>query len=245
VLERLLPPGVHCAESFGDVPEDLRGLFPAEAALVARAVVGRRAEFATARGCARRALAALGVPPAPLLPGTRGAPVWPEGTVGSITHCSGYRASAVARHDTAASVGIDAEPDAPLPRGMLEVVAGPAERSALAALTREAPSLPWGRLLFSAKESVYKAWFPLTGRPVDFADAEVLLRTDPGARSTGAFTARMLVPGPPGATLFHGRWAAATGLLLTAIVVPPLPPGQVRDIPSPAPSAAPPLPPRP
>jgi 4'-phosphopantetheinyl transferase EntD len=228
VLERLLPPGVRCAESFGDVPEDLRGLFPAEAALVARAVASRRAEFATARGCARRALTALGEPPAPLLPGPRGAPLWPEGTVGSITHCPGYRGAAVARHGTAASVGIDAEPDAPLPRGMLDVIAGPAERDALAALTRELPSLPWGRLLFSAKEAVYKAWFPLTGRPVDFADAEVLLRTDPGARTTGTLTARMLVPGPPGATLFRGRWAAAAGLLLTSIVVPPLPPAPVE-----------------
>ena len=95
MISEILPAGVECAEAFGDPPE--AALFPAEEALLARAVQKRRREFATGRHCARSALGALGVGPAPILPGQAGAPQWPSGIVGSITHCAGYRAAAVAR----------------------------------------------------------------------------------------------------------------------------------------------------
>ena len=49
-----------------------------------------------------------------------------------------------------------------------------------------APAICWDRLLFSAKESVYKAWFRATGRWLGFEDAEVTI--DPVAR---AFHARL------------------------------------------------------
>lgn len=75
----------------------------------------RQREFATARSCARTALARLGVPPVPVLASPRGAPRWPAGVVGSITHCDGYRAAAVAYTRDVVSLGIDAEPDEPLP----------------------------------------------------------------------------------------------------------------------------------
>ncbi|WP_158717200.1 4'-phosphopantetheinyl transferase family protein [Streptomyces sp. NRRL F-4474] len=77
------------------------------------AVAARRREFATVRRCARQSLAALGIPPMPLLPGERGAPLWPRGTVGSMTHCLGYRAAAAARADEITALGIDAEPHQP------------------------------------------------------------------------------------------------------------------------------------
>ncbi|WP_423832395.1 hypothetical protein [Streptomyces manipurensis] len=70
----------------------------------------RRAQFATARACARRALAGLGREPVALLPGPGGAPQWPSGVVGSITHCEGYRAAVAAPAGVVAALGIDAEP---------------------------------------------------------------------------------------------------------------------------------------
>jgi 4'-phosphopantetheinyl transferase EntD len=77
----------------------------------------------------------------------------------------------------------------------------------------------WDRLLFSAKESVYKAWFPLAGRWLGFEEAVITI--DPAA---GVFTARLLVPGPVTGgrplTGFSGRWTAGHGLVLTAIAVP-------------------------
>jgi 4'-phosphopantetheinyl transferase EntD len=120
VMEKILPASVVSAEAFTD-PDDVV-LFPEEAATMARAVDKRRREFATGRNCARVALGRLGVPPVPIVRGERGAPVWPPGIVGSITHCDGYRAAAVARDRDVLAVGIDAEPNEPLPAGVLEIV---------------------------------------------------------------------------------------------------------------------------
>lgn len=213
MIEKILPAGVASAEAFAD-PLDA-ALFPEEEALVARAVDKRRREFATGRSCARSALAALGVAPGPILRGERGAPQWPPGIVGSITHCAGYRAAAAARASDVAAIGLDAEPDAPLPRGVLDMISLPEERAALRGLPAGAC---WDRLLFCAKESVYKAWFPLTRRWLGFEEARVTINA-----ADGTFEARLLAEAPPedpAPAGFSGRWLAGDGLILTAITVP-------------------------
>jgi 4'-phosphopantetheinyl transferase EntD len=216
VIEELLAPPVAAVEAFTDPPDGF--LYPAEEAVITRAVDKRRREFTTARVCARTALGRLGVPPAAILPGPRGAPGWPAGVVGSMTHCAGYRAAAVARATDVATLGIDAEPNEALPDGVLATIATPPERAWLAERPAGAGGVHWDRLLFSAKESVYKAWFPLCQQWLDFEEAVVTF--DPA----GTFTARLLVPGPvvAGAKLtgFVGRWLARDGLVLTAIAVP-------------------------
>jgi 4'-phosphopantetheinyl transferase EntD len=218
VIEKILPARVACAEAFGDPSDTV--LFPEEEALLGRAVEKRRREFATARGCARSALATLGVAPAPILPGERGAPRWPPGVVGSITHCAGYRAAAVARARDMLSIGVDAEPDEDLPGGVLAAVSLPGERARLRDLAAAAPGTCWDRLLFSAKESVYKAWFPLTGRWLGFEDADITVNL-----ADGTFGARLRVTAPVvgGSPLagFTGRWLARDGLIMTAVTVPP------------------------
>jgi 4'-phosphopantetheinyl transferase EntD len=215
VIEEILPAAAATAETLDDSGEVI--LFPAEEALVGRAVEKRRREFATGRACARQALDSLGVPPAPIGSGERGEPLWPDGVVGSITHCDGYRACAVARSVDLATIGIDAEPHAPLPDGLIGDIAGPEERPRLAALADADPNLHWDRLLFSAKESVYKAWFPLARAWLGFEDATLTI--DPA----GAFAARLLVPGPTvdGRPIegFEGRWLVRDGIVVTAIAV--------------------------
>jgi 4'-phosphopantetheinyl transferase EntD len=218
VIGGILPDGVRHAEFFGGAGTDVdldEVLFPEEAAVVARAVDKRRREFAVVRVAARRALAELGHPAAPILPGERGAPQWPAGVVGSMTHCEGYQAAVVARADGFASIGIDAEPDLPLPDGVLRLVSLPDEQVALSDLAEKQPAVNWDRLLFCAKEAVYKTWFPLTLQWLDFAEALVDLRPD------GTFSALLQVPGPMvGATRldgFEGRWLASDGLIVTAI----------------------------
>jgi 4'-phosphopantetheinyl transferase EntD len=216
VIAEILPPVVVAVEAFGDLPGVT--LFPQEEAVVARAVDKRRREFSTARGCARTALARLGLAPVPVLPGLRGAPQWPAGVVGSITHCDGYRAAAVARVQDVVTVGLDAEPADSLPSGVLGVVSVADERAWIRELSVARPAVCWDRLLFSAKESVYKAWFPLTRRWLDFDQA--VITVDP---VTGTFTASLLVPGPTidgrELTGFTGRWMVGNGLVLTAIAV--------------------------
>jgi 4'-phosphopantetheinyl transferase EntD len=217
VFERILPAGVAVATRRDDVLDV--NLFEHEAEIVAGAVEKRRREFSTGRACARDALGQLGVPPREILSGPRGEPLWPEGVVGSITHCDGFRGCAVGRRSDFAAIGIDAEVDAALPDGLLGDIALPEERRALAALAREDPAPSWDRLLFSIKESIYKAWFPLAESWLGFEDASVSID-----RARGTFSAHLLVPGPTlqGRHLdgFSGSWLAAEGLLLSAIAVP-------------------------
>ncbi|MET8825031.1 4'-phosphopantetheinyl transferase superfamily protein [Streptomyces sp. NPDC004610] len=227
MIEELLPASVVAVETFAHDDAAEAALYPEEAARVERAVPKRRREFATVRMCARAAMERLGVPPHPVLPGERGAPGWPEGLVGSMTHCEGYAAAALARAGDLASLGVDAEPHGPLPDGVLEAVALPAERDRLARLTAHRPDLHWDRLLFSAKESVYKAWFPLTGAWLDFSEADIDLTPDPATPDTpasGTLRAELLVPGPliAGQRLryFEGRWTIQQGLATTAVAVP-------------------------
>ena len=94
MIAEILPSSVVSVEAFADSLDAT--LYPEEEAVVARAVAKRRREFTTVRACARTALARLGRPPAPIIPGPRGAPGWPPGIVGSMTHCDGYRACALA-----------------------------------------------------------------------------------------------------------------------------------------------------
>ncbi|MFF2045652.1 4'-phosphopantetheinyl transferase [Kitasatospora sp. NPDC058170] len=216
MIAEILPASVVVEAAYDDPPQ--ARLEPAEEAVVAKAVETRRREFTTVRHCARLALGRLGVPYRPLVPGLRGAPSWPDGVIGSMTHCAGYRAAAVARPGDLASLGVDAEPALALPEGVLEAIALPGEQERIGKLLAELPHLPWDRLLFSAKEAVYKAWFPLTGLFLEFAEADITLDPD------GTFHAVLLVPGPVvgGRTVgaFDGRWIVRDGLLATAIAVP-------------------------
>ncbi|MEX0167542.1 4'-phosphopantetheinyl transferase family protein [Streptomyces sp. LMG1-1-1.1] len=221
MIAAVLPEGVVGVTSFEELAPATSGpdrLFPDESAAIVHASAGRRAEFTTVRLCARRALAALGLPPAPLVPGKRGLVTWPGGVSGSMTHCAGFRAAAVARTEVTASLGIDAEPNLPLPPGVLASVSRPREAVALSGLARRRPDVHGDRLLFSAKESVFKAWYPLTGRELEFEEAEV--EFDPA----GTFSARLLVPGPEVAgrrhDTFSGRWTVGRGFVLTSVTLP-------------------------
>ncbi len=213
MIGSLLPAGIAVAEATGE----LNGayLLPEEQACLKSASEKRSREFTTGRTCARRALAEIGVNPTPILPGSSRQPLWPAGVTGSITHCEGYCAAAVARRDRFMTIGIDAETHEQLPAGVVEIVALEAERRWLSSLSQHA--IHWDRVLFSVKESVYKAWFPLTEKWLEFKD--VIVDMDPKSQS---FQARVLLE-PPTAnhslTVFTGRYLIAERLILTAVCV--------------------------
>src|SRR5918996_4304293 len=202
-----LVPGSASAETFSDVPEST--MFSDEAAAVAGAGAERRREFGTVRWCARKALRQLGVSAVPILPNEDRAPRWPVGVVGSMTHCAGYRAAVVARSGELCGVGIDAEPHAALPTDVLDFALRAEERARLVALADSGPALHWDRLVFCAKEAVYKAWFPLTGRWLDFEDVSITPRLD------GTFGARLRDAD------LSGGWKVDHGLILTATSLRP------------------------
>lgn len=218
VIDEILPGQVLAVEADGDLLDT--ALYPAEEAAIRNAGDKRRREYTTGRACAHTALTRLGVPQQPILAGAHGEPCWPTGVVGSITHCDGYRACAVAYATEIVAMGIDAEPNERLDEAVLCDIACAEELALLDELTLSEPATCWDRLLFSAKEAVYKAWFPLTRRWLDFTDAAVTFDV-----SQHAFYARLLVRGPladgPGVGIFRGRWLVRDGLVLTAVALPP------------------------
>jgi len=225
MIADILPDGAVTAESFG--PPGDPGLFPAEAAAIATADPVRRSEFAAGRAVARAALARLHAAAGPILPGPAGEPRWPDGVVGSITHCAGYRACAVAWARDTGAIGIDAEPCLALADGLLTAVAGDAERAWLAERNAAGPGIPWDRVLFSAKESVYKAWYARTGERPGLLGMTVRIcaagtfaadvprgSAAPASPHPGASAAE-----PPVAA--QGRWLVSRGLIVTAVSIPP------------------------
>jgi len=210
MIERLLPPEVKAVALRGNAPD--AAPLSEELPLLDGAVEQRIAEFATARDCARRALRALGAPDGAILRGPKREPLWPAGIVGSITHCTGYRAAAVAFAADMLTIGIDAEPHAPIEERVTRRVLVEPERDWI---TTAEPGIHWSRLIFSAKESVYKAWFPLARCWLGFEDAVVTI--DPAA---GSFRARLLIDPPAGVpAVFPGRFIVKDGLVVTAIAV--------------------------
>ncbi|WP_445337701.1 4'-phosphopantetheinyl transferase family protein [Clavibacter sp. CFBP 8614] len=244
MLEAILPAGAVLAEERG--PAGQHALHPAEAVAVARAVPSRRREFAATRACARTALAALAggasVAAAPgaspgasavrddasvaIPKGVGGDPVWPRGVVGSLTHCAGYRAAVVAGTDAFRTIGIDAEPHAPLPRDARDIVGTAAERHPDPPL---GPGVHADCVLFSAKESVGKAHYARYREWLGFPDLHVTLH--PG----GAFTARRSAPGPIPFPAYRGSWLVIDGLVLTCawLAVPRIPSAVRGDRPVP------------
>ena len=201
---------VEADDSLGASP-----LHPAEAAQAARMAPARRAEFALGRACARRALSKLGIEGEPLLRGEQREPVWPPGVIGALTHTEGFCAAAVARRGELLALGLDAE-SAPISPRAARRVLDPEERARIEALGAT-PPCDFATLAFSAKESVFKALYPLRGLRLVFRDAAIEI--DP---ATETFDVLLRSGGegalPPGARI-EGRYALTPRCVVTSVVI--------------------------
>jgi 4'-phosphopantetheinyl transferase EntD len=129
----------------------------------------RRASGA-ARIAARALLGELGADvTAPLTRSASGGPLWPQGIIGSIAHDEAFAVVVAARRGRLVGLGIDVEPAEPLPEDVVDLVLVEAERR------RTKDDRTAQRLVFVAKEAVYKAIHPLDGTPLDFPDIEIRL----------------------------------------------------------------------
>ncbi|AEU37576.1 4'-phosphopantetheinyl transferase [Granulicella mallensis MP5ACTX8] len=210
LMGTIVPAGIYCSEQVGRLSGSL---LPAEEELLGpRTVDKRRIEFAAGRTCARGALRLLGRPSAPLMQGKRHEPLWPEGIVGSITHCKNYCAAAVAGTKAYATIGIDAEPNEPLPAGTLKLIARPRELAWIA--SRKEQDVCWDRLLFSIKESIYKVWYPLEKCWLEFDQVEIQVHT-----GTQTFQAIVLRNAPSCPSLLRGAFLNTGSHLLTCVSV--------------------------
>jgi len=212
VIERVLPADIAAVDTRTVVIDP--SVEPAESSTLGpRTGPTRRQEFALGRRCAELAQRQLTGRSEPILPGSGGAPQWPRHLVGSITHCDGFAAAAVGFASAYRSLGIDAEVAAPVPADVEELIMTTTEYARIRSLD---PVL--GRVIFSAKESVYKARFPLTGEWLDFADLETELDL-----STESFVVHLDRPsarsGAEGETTFAGRFLVSEALILTAVAL--------------------------
>ncbi|WP_329337283.1 4'-phosphopantetheinyl transferase superfamily protein [Streptomyces sp. NBC_00663] len=210
----LLPGWVRVVEMCVDA--SVTALHREERELLGPAAVERRwREFATGRVCARQALTALGVPlSGPLLRGPDGAPCWPDGVRGSITHCPGYRAAAVAFAADARALGIDAEPPGPLSPAATAALTTAAERGSL---PPPHAHVPWETVLFSAKEAAYKAWAPTLGPGRSLALRDARVRLVPVAADTGRLEVRH---GRGELPRLEGAYRLTSDLIVTAAYLP-------------------------
>ena len=207
VFKRLL--GAHIETEEVD-PHSVRGgLLKAEQDEVAAAAQTRIEQFTAGRVCSRIALGRFGVAmTTPVLRGEDRAPIWPPGFVGSISHTDTWCAAAVARAEDVRSIGIDLEPATPLKESLWRRVCTAKERDWLHELS--APGLT-GKILFSAKESVYKCQYPLTTKFLGFHAVEVEL----GDESFQAVFQQEAGEFKPG-DVMTGHYLVEDGLVATA-----------------------------
>lgn len=215
VFETPFPPW--CGFSVVRVDEpDATPVHPEEAALAPpRAIPRRHQELAAGRRAARRALAAAGcVDPRPILKGDRGQPLWPPGWVGAITHAEAYAAAVVAPRALSAGVGLDLESlDRKVEQDIARIIALPEEQAWIGQDKARLLSL------FSAKEAIFKAMFPLEHVFLDFVEARVQW-----IEAESRFEAELLRAASrhhPIGYHFPIQVQRAAGYVLAAVVLPP------------------------
>jgi 4'-phosphopantetheinyl transferase EntD len=170
---------------------DIDGLFSDEARIVARAVPGRRNEFATGRALLRSLMDRH----VPIAVGANRAPVFPAGVRGSLAHDRTFAVAAVTRDPSISSIGIDIEPTTAL---------GPTVSSSI--LRRDERDLD-AHLAFALKEATYKAWSGLGGRMLDFHEVRLDV-------ADFRFRAEVVAD----ATRFHGTFATTEGRWVALVV---------------------------
>lgn len=190
-------------------------VFEAEAEAMVRAVPKRRAEFFAGRAAAHRAMQALGRAPAPVPMGQDRAPVWPEGLVGSISHCSEACVALVAKAAHYRALAVDVEPDVDLPYHVIDTICVPSEQARWAGVPKEDRGR-MARLIFSAKEAVYKLQYPLAGKMLEFSDVEIAVDV-----ANSCFEAHVVVPLAPGFATqsLAGRFGYAEGKVFCVMFV--------------------------
>jgi len=150
-----------------------------ESAAVARAVPRRRDEFFTGRRLARRALAELGASAVAIPAAADRVPVWPDGYLGTISHCDTLCVAQVARRGALDGLGVDVERVGAFEPAMMRLVAADDEWRRIAA---DLPAdIDPGTLCFSAKEAAYKAVFPILRTFLDFGDVRLEVDAARGA----------------------------------------------------------------
>ena len=173
----------------------------------------RRRQFAAGRAAAHRALKRLDVSDFnPVLRGTDREPIWPAGVTGSIAHSADLAIAVASLSRDWRSLGVDIESLAALSKADISSkICRPEELESLAAdeETRKLQVLE----IFCAKESVFKALFPVYRVYFGFKDA--LLSWDKSRQSFDAVVLKSLDPAGGAVPRLNVNVLHTTSYLLT------------------------------
>ena len=181
-----------------------------------RAVDKRQAEFLAGRYAARQVLQTLGYCDIQIPVGQHRSPVWPEDIVASITHTSNTAICAAAAKDDVHYLGIDLENHVST-KTALEIKSG----VLLEQEERLLRTLPVAfeaafTLIFSAKESVFKALYPFVQEYFDFHAAALKSVCLDSGKISFELT-EDLAPGFAAGTLVTGDFLITSEIVFTSI----------------------------
>lgn len=177
-VEGILPPGIRVA-CRAIRQGDRALLMPDEATSISSRKDSMRDASGAARQVAHGLLAEMGLSGVPVVRAASGAPVWPADVVGSLAHDDEFAIAAVAAAASISGLGIDIEPAKPLPAEVANIVK--IDGDVLDGVDETLAT----RLLFAAKEAVYKAVFPRDQVILGFEDVVVDLSAGQGRTNTG------------------------------------------------------------
>ncbi|WP_046006142.1 4'-phosphopantetheinyl transferase family protein [Pseudoalteromonas rubra] len=143
-----------------------------------RAVAKRKAEYLAGRHCASQALQMLGLPHTVIASADNRAPIWPKGIQGTISHTQEVAMAMVSDDPKVRGLGIDLERKMSdkQERELQTQILAKAEQAAFEQLSKT-QSCPL-TLIFSAKESIYKALYPVVQRFFGFEAACLIEHSD-------------------------------------------------------------------
>ena len=138
------------------------------------AVVSRKRDYLMGRYCAKQALLNFGSPTANLTPGKNGCPIWPKGVIGSISHTNGMAVAVVADQQLYSGIGVDMEKRvSENEANKIMPVIGAPEEWEIITHNFQGDIKTGFTVLFSAKESIYKALYPSVNDIFDFSEARL------------------------------------------------------------------------
>jgi len=178
----------------------------------------RRAEFSLGRYCARRALSKFELESVPILRNTESRePYWPKSIRGSITHSEGFAAAAVGMAKDVSGIGIDLESlSRVVDFNVRRHVCVDKEREFMESLTAKQANR-YLRIIFSAKESIFKCFFPISKTYLSFQDAAIIIDEK---KFEFSFVLSKECSGITSAGFQHsGRFSIKDDLLLTSVYI--------------------------
>ena len=140
--------------------------------IVSNSVLKRRNEFIAGRILAHNALEQLNIYGFDILTGNNREPIWPKGIIGSISHNNSFVCAAVTTSDYYKGIGIDVEEDEVIQVSQHNIIF---TKNELLWIERQQNSAQENihKIIFSAKESLYKCIYPFVKKYIDFKQVEM------------------------------------------------------------------------